>query len=274
MNARMPLFWIALGGVVAAGAAAPPSEDLAARAARVHREAIVVDTHEDVPEALEEKWGAFANWHDLAEPGATKHLDITRARQGGLTAPFFAVYVPARYAETGGSARYALELSDMVDGIVARHPADLMAAASVEDIRRAKREGRIGVEGDRGRPRHRGLDGRAARPYRLGIRYMTSPIPTPTTGGLGGQLRPRLRPRYLSGPPWPERLWPRGRPRDEPAGHDGGRLPRLGGHGGRRAGDVARARLRVPPHAGRSRTCHATSPTTRSSASRPRAAWS
>ena len=117
----------------------------------MHREAIVVDTHQDVPEALEEQWGAYANWRDLAEPGATKHFDIPRARQGGLGAPFFAVYVPARYAETGGSARYALELSDMIDGMVAAHPADFMAAASVEEIRRAKKEGRMailkGIEG-------------------------------------------------------------------------------------------------------------------------------
>ena len=171
MNARLPLLLIAAG---AAAAAAPPAEDLAARAARVHQAAIVVDTHEDVPEALEEKWGAYANWHDLAEAGATKHFDIPRARQGGLGAPFFAVYVPARYAETGGAARYALELSDMVDGIVAHHPADLVAAASVEEIRRAKREGRIailkGIEGG-----HAIEDSMGALRgfYRLGVRYMT-----------------------------------------------------------------------------------------------------
>jgi membrane dipeptidase len=171
MNAKLLLVLIAAGTVVAA---APPAEDLAARAARVHQGAIVVDTHEDVPEALEEAWGAYANWHDLAEPGATKHFDIARARQGGLTAPFFAVYVPARYAETGGSARYALELSDMVDGIVARHPADFAAAASVEEIRRAKRDGRIailkGIEGG-----HAIEDSMGALRgfYRLGVRYMT-----------------------------------------------------------------------------------------------------
>jgi membrane dipeptidase len=173
MNARMSLLWIALGGVVAA-AAAPQAEDLAARAARVHQSAIVVDTHEDVPEALEEKWGAYANWHDLAEAGATKHLDIARARQGGLSAPFFAVYVPARFAETGGSARYALELSDMIDGIVAKHPADFAAAASVAEIRRAKKEGRIAVlKGIEGGHAIEDSMGALRGFYRLGVRYMT-----------------------------------------------------------------------------------------------------
>src|SRR5947209_16371925 len=68
-------------------------DDVTARAARLHRDAIVVDSHEDVPDALAGKWA------DLAVEGATKHFDIPRAKRGGLTAPFFAVYVPASYAD-------------------------------------------------------------------------------------------------------------------------------------------------------------------------------
>jgi len=76
-------------------AAAPAQDDVPARAARIHREAIVVDTHEDVPDALAEKWA------DVGQRGATKHFDIPRTKEGGLTAPFFAVYVPASYADGG-----------------------------------------------------------------------------------------------------------------------------------------------------------------------------
>jgi membrane dipeptidase len=173
MTARLSLAGLALGSLVAAGADSPP-EDLAARAARVHREAIVVDTHEDVPEALEEQWGAYANWRDLAEPGATKHFDIPRARQGGLGAPFFALYIPARYAETGGSARYTLELSDRVDAMVAGHPADFMAAASVEEIRRARKAGRIAIlKGIEGGHAIEDSMGALRSFYRLGVRYLT-----------------------------------------------------------------------------------------------------
>ncbi|HEU4402548.1 MAG TPA: membrane dipeptidase, partial [Candidatus Polarisedimenticolia bacterium] len=107
-------------------------EEVAARALRLHREAIVIDTHEDVPYALATKWA------DVARPGATAHFDIPRARAGGLTAPFFAVYVPASYAEAGGATRKALALIDLVNRVVADHPGDLVAAVSPAEIRRAK----------------------------------------------------------------------------------------------------------------------------------------
>jgi membrane dipeptidase len=163
---RIPLVLLLIAGVPAVSlrAAAGPE----GRAARLHREAIVVDTHLDVPYKLEEKWA------DVAERGATPHFDLPRAREGGLTGGFFAVYVPARYAETGGAARKALELIDLVRRVVEAHPRELSPAASVADIRRAKKEGKIavlmGIEGG-----HAIEDSLGALRmfHRLGVRYMT-----------------------------------------------------------------------------------------------------
>src|SRR5688500_4865104 len=99
MSAKLTVILIAAGVAAAGALVTAGAEELSARAARLHEDAVVVDTHQDVPEALEEQWGAFANWRDIGEPGATKHVDIPRLRQGGVTAPFFVVYVPASYAE-------------------------------------------------------------------------------------------------------------------------------------------------------------------------------
>jgi membrane dipeptidase len=162
--------WLALPAACGLGvlAAAPPGDDVAARAARLHRAAIVVDTHVDAPYQLDEKWA------DLGERGATPHFDIPRAREGGLTAPFFAVYVPRSLAESGGAARKTLELIDLVERAVAAHPKELRHAASVAEIRRAKKDGAIavlmGIEG--GHAIEDSL-GALREFHRLGVRYMT-----------------------------------------------------------------------------------------------------
>src|SRR5262245_22685334 len=118
-----------------AGAPAP-GDEADAKARRLQSRAIVVDTHVDAPYVLEKTWA------DVGERGATPHFDIPRAREGGLTAPFLAIYVPASYAEAGGAARETLDLIDMVQRIVRAHPKDMTSAASVADVRQAKRDGR------------------------------------------------------------------------------------------------------------------------------------
>jgi membrane dipeptidase len=152
--------------LVAAGVAC--GQDLKERALALHRSAIVVDTHEDVPERLEKEWV------DLAARGKTGHVDIPRWREGGMTGAFLAAYVNADYAKKGGSAKKALEFIDLIHGLVEAHPKDLVFADSVDGIRRAKKDGRIailiGIEG--GHAIEDSLGALSAY-YRLGVRYMT-----------------------------------------------------------------------------------------------------
>lgn len=143
------------------------ADDVATRAKQIHAEAIVVDTHIDAPDQLSGKWA------DIAVQGATDHLDLPRARAGGLTAPFFSIYVAAGYADHGAAHR-ALELIDITHRVVDGHPRDTMLAVSPADIRAAKQAGKIavlmGIEGG-----HAIEDSLAVlrQMYLAGVRYMT-----------------------------------------------------------------------------------------------------
>jgi membrane dipeptidase len=143
------------------------ADDVATRAQKLHAESIVVDTHLDAPDQLASKWA------DVANRGATDHFDIPRARQGGLTAPFFSIYVAASYADHG-AARRALDLIDITHRVVDGHPRDLTLAASSAEIRAAKKAGKIailmGIEG--GHAIEDSL-GALREMYRAGVRYMT-----------------------------------------------------------------------------------------------------
>ena len=159
---------IAAGSLLAAAAiGAAPSDDTLRARARLHREAIVVDTHEDVPFELADKWA------DVAIRGATRHFDIPRAREGGLHRPFFAVYGArlVRQDRRGGD-----------EDALAHRPRSASHRRGIppispppprSPISGAKAEGRIAIPmGSREATRSRTLA--ALRDYyRLGVRYMT-----------------------------------------------------------------------------------------------------
>jgi membrane dipeptidase len=170
----------------------PPAapETLEQRAARVHRQAIVVDTHDDVTSTILE------DGFDLAAPNGRTATDLPKMRAGGLSAEFFSIYVDARFYEhpssrTGGGARRALDMIDITYQQIERHPQDLVLATTAEDVRKAKRDGKVAVL--------MGIEGGYAIEdslyalrdfYRLGVRYMTLTHSTnddwADSSGLGG----------------------------------------------------------------------------------------
>ncbi len=135
---------------------------------RVHRSALLIDTHNDVPSRTVEGF-------DLGSHTGTGHTDIARMKEGGVGAQFFAVYVAASYVNGNHSANRTLQMIDTVrHDIIGRYPNDFVLATTAKEIEEAHRRGKIaalmGIEGG-----HAIEDSlRLLRDYYdLGVRYMT-----------------------------------------------------------------------------------------------------
>lgn len=99
---------------------------------------MVIDTHVDTTQRL------FEPGFDLAARHASGAVDIPRLREGGVSAVFFAVWVPGTV--TGAEAvRRALEQIDAIHRHAAKHRDDLVLARTAADIERARAEGRIAI---------------------------------------------------------------------------------------------------------------------------------
>nr|MBA3242959.1 membrane dipeptidase [Acidobacteriota bacterium] len=154
-----------------AAPAAQPARDerLWKKAQEIHRKAFVVDGHNDITEIMVD------TGYDLGTPSTGKyHTDLARLGQSGITGQFFSVYIDRKYATTGGSARRALDLIDVIYRAAEKYPNQLTMAYSTGDIRRAKKQKKVGallgIEGghaiENSLPALRDF-------YRLGVRYMT-----------------------------------------------------------------------------------------------------
>jgi len=155
-----------LGAVLLFGA---DEAALRERAARLHREAIVIDTHNDIPMLMTDKGYDLGIRHQSSEA----QTDIPRMKEGGLDAEFFAAYVSPAYVKTGGAAGRAKQMIAAIAEAARRNP-DLELARSAADIRRIAASGKIaaliGVEG--GHAIEDSLDN-LREFHRLGARYMT-----------------------------------------------------------------------------------------------------
>jgi membrane dipeptidase len=133
----------------------------------VHRRAIIVDGHCDTPYRL-----LRHNVH-LDEHDTEAQADLKSLQASGITASFFAAYVPPFYAERG-AAQFANTLIDIIEEEAQRRPDALTLCTDSAGIRAAKRDGKIalmiGVEG--GHAIEDSLD-TLRDLYGRGARYMT-----------------------------------------------------------------------------------------------------
>jgi len=154
-------------------ASRPPADSVDARAARIHKEAIVVDTHIDTPLMLEKPGWDFMVRHTPGPAPDENHVDLPRLREGGLDAAFFSIWMPGTV--TGPEAvKRSLIIIDHVRSLVEQHPNEMVLATTAAEVRAAHRAGKfaalMGMEGG-----HMIDDSLAIlRDYhRLGVRYLT-----------------------------------------------------------------------------------------------------
>jgi membrane dipeptidase len=153
-----------------------PIPDVSERAARLWREAIVIDTHNDMPtKVLDDGYDPSVR-HPAGFERTEGHTDIPRLAESGITAVWMSAWVDAPYARTQPDSSFerALRYVEAIRAFAARDPARLLFGTTAGDVVRAKREGKIaifiGVEG--GHAIEGSLDNLRALHAR-GVRYLT-----------------------------------------------------------------------------------------------------
>jgi membrane dipeptidase len=140
---------------------------LLAACAAADAQTIGIDTHIDTPQRV------LIEGADLSKRLKDGHVDIPRLKEGGMNAPFFALWVPTFY-KGAEAVRRTLDLRDAMQALFDAHPELIELAVSAADIERITKTGKIAailsLEGG-----HQIDDDLAVlRTYqRLGIRAMT-----------------------------------------------------------------------------------------------------
>ena len=144
-----------------------PDPHIWQQAMRIHKEAIVIDTHCDTPMVM------LRHPIDIGTRLSETDVDLIRMREGGVDALFFAVFISNRWDEEHPAKR-ALEMIDEIHLQIEKNHDQATLALSTSDIRRIHQTGKrailIGIEN--GGPVEGSL--RVLRTYyRLGVRYIT-----------------------------------------------------------------------------------------------------
>src|SRR3569832_1438434 len=166
--------FLSISALVVLSMAVSAQPNLLDRARALHKQAILIDGHNDYPWALREHDPArdLAKL-DISKPQPGIMTDISRLKAGGVGAQFWSVYTPV---ELQGQAAVTatLEQIDIVYRMVRKYPETFELALTADDVERIHKAGKIasmiGMEGGHS------IDNSLADLrmfHRLGARYMT-----------------------------------------------------------------------------------------------------
>jgi membrane dipeptidase len=107
------------------------------RARKLHREAFVFDGHVHVIDRQ------FYLGGDIGDRVADGQFDLPRAREGGIDAMFFSVFVTEEYYPPRFETKQALRLIDLALAQLAKNRGTIELALTASDIERINRQGKI-----------------------------------------------------------------------------------------------------------------------------------
>ncbi|HBB98280.1 MAG TPA: membrane dipeptidase [Blastocatellia bacterium] len=153
----------------------------------IHRRAIIIDMHADTAQRLVDENV------DLQNRLPDGQFDAVRAKEGGLDAQFFSIWVEPELF--GGGGTRAIQRADIqieaVHNLAAKHPETWELATTADDVRRIAASGRIaalmGLEGGYA------IDDKienVERYYQMGVRYMSGAwsVSTSWAGSSGDEI--------------------------------------------------------------------------------------
>ena len=139
--------------------------DLEKDAFKLHYDAIVIDTHNDIlmPVMLE---GA-----DMTKETKSTQSDLVKWKKGGLDVQIFSIYIPEKIKSD--DFNYAIKLIDYLDNLQSEYPDELYIAKNYEELMKKVNEGKFcGLMGAEGGNIIEGSMDKLETIFSRGVRYL------------------------------------------------------------------------------------------------------